>query len=98
MISSEKIYDILRSEKKKLQGNGIIEMGLFGSYVRGDATENSDIDILIELSDDSPMTLFSLTELEQSLSSRFNKKVDLVLKRDLKPGIGKRILSEVRYV
>lgn len=98
MISTEEIFNILRTEKQKLRRNGITEIGLFGSYIRGDATENSDIDILIDLSEDSQMTLFSLTELEQTLSSKFGKKADLVIRRDLKPAIGKRILSEVRYV
>lgn len=98
MISTDDIFNILREEKPKLLKDGVTGIGVFGSYVRGEATENSDIDILIDMSEDSPMTLLSLAELEQSLSSRFEKKVDLVIRNDLKPGIGKRILSEVRYV
>ena len=90
--------NILHSEKEKLSSLGIKSIGLFGSYLRGEADENSDIDILIDLSDDSSMTLFSLIELEQSLSLKFDKKVDLVIRRDLKRAIGERILSEVVYV
>lgn len=98
MISTDEIFDILRAEKGKLREKGVTEIGLFGSYLRGEATESSDIDILIDLSENSRMTLFTLTELEQHLSTRFEKKVDLVIRRDLKPGIGARILSEVKYV
>jgi predicted nucleotidyltransferase len=98
MISVNEIFSILRTEKDSLRRKGVTDIGLFGSYVRGEATDESDIDILIDLSDDSPMTLFSLTELEQELSLKLKQKVDMVIRRDLKPAIGKRILSEVKYV
>ena len=98
MITSREIMNVLHSEKERLSSLGVKSIGLFGSYLRGEADENSDIDILIDLSDDSNMTLFSLIELEQSLSFKFDKKVDLVIRRDLKRAIGERILSEVVYV
>ena len=98
MITSHEIMNVLHSEKERLGSLGVQSIGLFGSYLRGEAGEDSDIDILIDLSDDSSMTLFSLIELEQSLSSKFDKKVDLVIRRDLKRAIGERILSEVVYV
>ena len=98
MISSREIMNVLHSEKERLNSLGVKSIGLFGSYLRGEADDNSDIDILIDLSDDSNMTLFSLIELEQSLSFKFNKKVDLVIRRDLKRAIGEKILSEVVYV
>ncbi|HPM34809.1 MAG TPA: nucleotidyltransferase domain-containing protein [Spirochaetota bacterium] len=98
MISSREIMNVLHSEKERLNSLGVKSIGLFGSYLRGEADENSDIDILIDLSDDSNMTLFSLIELEQSLSLKFDKKVDLVIRRDLKRAIGEKILSEVVYV
>ncbi len=98
MITSREIMNVLHSEKERLSSLGVKSIGLFGSYLRGEADDNSDIDILIDLSDDSNMTLFSLIELEQSLSLKFDKKVDLVIRRDLKRAIGERILSEVVYV
>ena len=98
MKTVDEIKSVLQSEKDKLNQLGIKEIGVFGSYVRGEAANESDIDILIDISADSSLTLFSLIELEQSLSEKFNKKVDLAIKSDLKPNIGKRILSEVVYV
>ena len=92
------IIRVLREEKELLRKDGITDIGLFGSYARGEAVESSDVDVLVDLSDDSPLTLFSLIGIEQSLSEKLNAKVDLVLRRDLKPEIGKRVLSEVRYV
>ena len=92
------IIRVLREEKELLRKDGITDIGLFGSYARGEAVESSDVDVLVDLSDDSPLTLFSLIGIEQSLSEKLDAKVDLVLRRDLKPEIGKRVLSEVRYV
>ncbi|QEN06327.1 hypothetical protein EW093_01400 [Thiospirochaeta perfilievii] len=69
------------------------EIGIFGSYVRGEQNINSDVDILIDLSRPSQLDLFDLITLEQELSEDFDTKVDLVLKSTLKP-----IISEVQYL
>lgn len=70
----------------------IRELGVFGSYVRGEQTESSDLDILVNL--DEGVGLFELAGLQQELSDALGVKVDLVMKDGLKRGIGRRILSE----
>ncbi|WP_017293702.1 nucleotidyltransferase family protein [Geminocystis herdmanii] len=76
----------------------IEELGLFGSYVRGEETENSDIDILIQFTPNAKLGLFKYCELQNLLSDYLGKKVDLVMKSGLKPHIGKHILNEVIYL
>jgi len=98
MLKLEEIKTILKAEKKELASLGIKDIGIFGSYIRGEAEETSDIDILVDVSPDSALTLFSLIDIEIKLSEKLNRKVDLVIKSDLKPNIGKRILREVEYV
>ena len=71
------------------------EIGIFGSYVRGDQKKSSDIDVLVEFKE-AP-GLFKFLELEERLQTILKVKVDLVMKSALKPQIGKRILSEVVY-
>ncbi len=72
-------------------------IGLFGSYLRNMQRSESDIDILIELS--QPVGLFTLIRLEEYLKDILgSKKIDLVTKNSLKPHIGKRILNEVIFV
>ncbi|PWR73985.1 nucleotidyltransferase family protein [Methanospirillum lacunae] len=71
----------------------ISEIGLFGSVVRGEATSQSDLDILVSFSETPDM--FTFMRLEQYLTDTLGIKVDLVLKNSLKPHIGKNILSEV---
>ena len=98
MLQLEEIKSILKAEKKELASLGIKDIGIFGSYIRGEAKEKRDIDILVDVSPESALTLFSLIDIEMKLSEKFNRKVDLVLKSDLKPNIGKQILREVEYV
>ncbi len=74
----------------------IKSIGVFGSHVRGEELEDSDIDVLIEVG--RGVTLFQFLALERELSELLGKKVDLVSKRALKPLIGKHILEEVIYV
>lgn len=68
-------------------------IGVFGSYVRGEAKEKSDLDVLVEFSE--PISLLKFVELENFLSDSIGVKVDLVMKNALKPRIGKHILEEV---
>jgi uncharacterized protein len=73
---------------------GVVSLGVFGSYVRGEQTLDSDLDLLVEF-DHRSMTLLWFIELEYELSDRLQVKVDLVEKSALKPNIGDRILREV---
>ncbi len=76
----------------------IKQLGIFGSYIRGEATENSDLDILVEFEPQASFGLLTFCELENYLSDLLTIKVDLVMKDGLKPHIGKNILQEVIYL
>ena len=71
-------------------------LGIFGSYVRGEQKKRSDLDVLVEFSE--PISLLQYVALERELGERTGKKVDLVMKKTLKPRIRKYILDEVRYI
>lgn len=76
----------------------ITQLGIFGSYIRGEATENSDLDILVEFEPQARFGLLTFCELENYLSELLALKVDLVMKDGLKPHIGNQILQEVVYL
>lgn len=76
----------------------IEQLGIFGSYIRGEATENSDLDILVEFEPQARFGLLTFCELENYLSELLAIKVDLVMKDGLKPQIGKNILQEIVYL
>ena len=71
-------------------------IGFFGSYVRGEQKDTSDLDILVDFFE--PISLFRFVELEDFLSQRLGVKVDLVMRDALKPRIKDSILNEAIYV
>jgi hypothetical protein len=92
--SLRKIEAVLQERRDELfRDYGVTEIGVFGSCVRGQATGDSDIDILVEFN--RPVGFFKFLELEDLLSEWLGAKVDLVTKAALKPRIGRRILDEV---
>ena len=95
--------DIIDIKKKIEEHKSILEkkykvkeIGIFGSYVRGEQKGMSDIDVLVEFS--QPVGLFSFLDLEEYLTELIGIKVDLVSKKALKPRIGKNILKELELV
>jgi predicted nucleotidyltransferase len=59
---------------------GISYLGLFGSMARGEAREDSDVDLLVKFDDNSNIGLFELDRIQRDLEMRFGRKVDLVTK------------------
>lgn len=99
MREIEKIIEKLSQLKPEIEKRyKISEIGVFGSYVRDEQTENSDVDVLVSFLDDASMSLLKFCAFENWLSDILGKKVDLVMKNSLKPCIGKQILSEVVYL
>ena len=91
----ERIIQTLKTILPELRDRyGVIALGVFGSYVRGEQTPDSDLDLLVEF-DHRPLTLLQFIALEYELSDELQIKVDLVEKSALKPKIGERILQEV---
>jgi len=73
----------------------VTSIGIFGSYLRGEAKRESDLDVLVEFEESAGLSLLDFIGLENYLSDELGVKVDLVEKSALKPRIGKRILEEV---
>jgi len=87
----EKIVALCRKYK-------IRELSLFGSRVRGDFTDKSDFDFLVEFFPDSNIGLFEFVAIKDELEGFLNAEVDLVSKKGLKPRIRDRVLSEAKVV
>jgi predicted nucleotidyltransferase len=76
------------------------ELALFGSVLRDDFREESDIDVLVSFSDDATLGLWELAEMQDELETLFGRKIDLVEKEALQNPIRKRNIltsSEVLY-
>ncbi len=93
----KKIEEILKLHKKELaEKYKVMEIGVFGSYVRGEQKKRSDVDILVEF--EEVPDLFKFLELERYLESLLKLKVDLVRKKAVREELKEVILSEVVYV
>ncbi len=94
MRDLDSILGDLRRLKPELERRyPVRRIGVFGSYAKGRQSEDSDLDILVDLGDG--IGLMGFAGLQQELSDALGVKVDLVDRDALKPRIGKRILSEV---
>jgi hypothetical protein len=95
MGTTESITETLKRYKPILMGKfKVKEIGIFGSYVRGEESEESDVDILVEFSEPVGWEFIDLVEFLEKILER---KVDLVTVRALKPQLKDKILKEVVY-
>jgi predicted nucleotidyltransferase len=93
MSERERILDLLRSALPDLRRRWPIRsLAMFGSIVREDASDTSDLDVLVEF--ERPIGLSAFIALEEALAALAGRRVDLVSQAALKPHIGHRILGE----
>lgn len=103
IIQSMKNLSLIKKKIIKVQDKlnkefDVAEIGVFGSYIRGEARNDSDLDILISLKPEHTVGLIKFNSLKDFLSDLLKIKVDLVLKDGIKPALKKYILSEVEYL
>jgi len=97
MPSLKEIDEILKAHKEEFyQKYSVVEIGIFGSIVRGEQKKRSDIDILVEF--EKVPDLLEFIALEEYLRKVLKKKVDLVRKEAVRPELKGRILKEVVYI
>ncbi len=96
MISLNEIKKILKKKKPYLQKKYFVdEIGIFGSFTRGEQTTKSDIDLLVSIK--KPIGL-EFVDLSYELENILNHKVDLVSKGAVKKRMMKEIEEELIYV
>ena len=104
VLNKEIILNKLKEINPSIEQDGIKLLGLFGSYSRNEANENSDIDILIEttpifLEKNRGLKAFlKLEELKNNLENIFQKNVDIVDKQGLIQKNNTYILNKAIYV
>lgn len=90
----DEITKILKEHKKEIcEKYKVKEIGIFGSFVRGDQRKSSDVDILVEF-EETP-DVFDLIDLEDYLQELLKREVDVVRKRVIRPELRGVILKEV---
>ena len=97
-LTKEEIISTLRQQKELLRTKFYVKtIGIFGSFARNEATENSDIDFLVEF--DAPLQIYisNRYSLSDYLQSLFSREVDLANPSSLKPHYKERILKQAVY-
>ncbi|MBI4826144.1 MAG: nucleotidyltransferase family protein [Nitrospirae bacterium] len=90
---------VLKEHKNEvIQKYRVSEIGIFGSFVRGEQKKRSDIDILVEFDEENIPSLLKLIEMERFLQRLLRKNVDVVMKSGIRPELKDLILKEVVYV
>ncbi len=88
------------NNKEKLletcRNNDIVFLAIFGSFVKGDFTKKSDIDLLVHFS--KPKSLLELVRIERVLSEILGRKADLLTEASISPYLRDRIKSEMEVV
>ncbi len=98
-MNKQEILEYLKSQQEQYSEKfGIKFIGLFGSFARDEADDESDIDILYEIKKDKKLSMFAYLKLLNELENNFHKKVDLVRERTLKPQIKDYIYRDLTYV
>ena len=89
-----KYDDVARLCKKY----SIVELSVFGSSIRDDFTQNSDVDVLVSFEKNSAITLFDIMELEKEFSQLLSREVDIVEKESLKNPIRRNKILSTREI
>ena len=76
--------------------NDVAKVSIFGSMARGEANEQSDIDLLVEFS--KRKSLLALVALERKISAALGKKVDLLTEAAISPHLRDRIKRDLRVI
>jgi len=90
------------SMKNKLENiclkNDIVYMGIFGSFIRKEQTQKSDIDLIIKYDKSKQKSLLDLIHTENELSKMFKRKVDLLTPDSISPYLRNDILNSMKVI
>ena len=97
MLTADGILGTLAEHRERLRSLGVRRIVVFGSFARGEAREERDIDILIEIAEGG-RTYDTYMDLKFFLEDLFGRGVDLVDRDAVKPALAPHILRSVRYL
>lgn len=92
--SNAEVVAQLRALERPLRERGLASLALFGSFARGDARPDSDVDVLVEIVAAARFSLVDLVDVKGFLEDRLERPVDVVMKEGLEPLIRDRVLRE----
>jgi len=99
MLNTDEVLGFLRNHSQTLKSDfRIAKLGLIGSFARGEQTEDSDIDLLVEFEPDTDDLFGKKMKLKDLLKVSFDRDVDICREKYIKPYIKSYLLKEAIYV
>ncbi|MEM9888584.1 MAG: nucleotidyltransferase domain-containing protein [Bacteroidota bacterium] len=99
MLTKEVILDYLKLNKNQLSNSYQLEkLGLFGSFATDQASDDSDIDLLIDFKPNTEKIFEKKLALRKQIEAKFNRSVDLCTEKYMKPYFKEYILKSTIYV
>ena len=95
--TQEQVQRVIDAHHAQLRNLGVRRLGLFGSFVHGEPSPSSDVDLLVEF-EPGKKTFGAFMQLAFYLEDLLGRRVELVTPESLSPYIGPRIIEEVEYV
>jgi predicted nucleotidyltransferase len=96
-VAKEHVVALIQQQALPLRALGVRRLGLFGSFIRGEQTAVSDVDVLVEF-EAGQKTFDHFMQVAALLEEVLGREVDLVTPESLSPYLGPFILQEIRYV
>ncbi|MDB5440714.1 MAG: nucleotidyltransferase [Caulobacteraceae bacterium] len=93
-MTREEVIAVLRANEAPLRERGVLHAALFGSLARGEASADSDIDVLVDLDPEAKVSLFGLIGIQHFLGDLFLIKTDVVSRDGLKAPMRARVEAD----
>jgi predicted nucleotidyltransferase len=95
--NKDQILMMIRNNQKRISDFGVSKIGLFGSFVRNEQNEESDIDLIVQF-EQGKKSYMKFINLSDYLEKLFDKKVDLLTDKAISPYMKSKIEKEAVYV
>jgi uncharacterized protein len=93
--TADSILRFLEDHRDTLRAMGVRQIGVFGSYVRNEQSEHSDVDMLFSM---DTFTWAGWMDVWNFLEDSLGRKIELIPEKDLREEIRQQVLAEARYV
>ncbi len=93
-MTLDKALEILRANQAMLRARGVLHAAVFGSVARGEARDDSDVDVLVEIDREMHISVFDYAGIVLELADIMGRKVDIAQAKSLKPIVKEEVLRE----